>query len=111
MSGYKTVFVMMSTSHGAERRGITRKVGIGNLSVSEEDRGRIVSTSIRVVHWRYSAMRSTVAAYRSQAVKVQHGPTTVSSDAVQIHVWAGAVSRAVVGIPTFFSPRSSSRVA
>jgi len=37
-------------------------------------------------------------------MKVQHGPTTVSSDAVQIHVWAGAVSRAVVGILTFFSP-------
>jgi len=37
-------------------------------------------------------------------MKVQHGPTTVSSDAVQIHVWAGAVSRAVVGMLTFFSP-------
>jgi hypothetical protein len=36
-------------------RDITRKVGIGNLSVSETERGRIVSTSNRVVNWRYSA--------------------------------------------------------
>ena len=77
---------------------ITRKVGIGILSVSEAERGRIVSTSNRVVNWRYSAMRSTVVAHRSRMMKVQHGSTTVSSDDVQLMF---ELALSVVGIPTF----------